>query len=48
MEKAWKIIKNFIRANPVFTIAGLTAMLSMIAVPPDGSYAEYICLCLPF
>ena len=36
------MIARFIKANPVFVIAGLFAIISMFLVPPNAGYASYI------
>ena len=36
------MIARFIKANPVFVIAGLFAIISMFFVPPNAGYASYI------
>lgn len=33
---------RFVKANPVFVLAGLAALVSMIFVPPNAGYASYI------
>lgn len=35
-------LKKFAKSNPVLTIAGLAAVISMFFVPPNAGYASYI------
>ena len=49
--KTCKPARSFLRREPVLTISGLLAVLSMAAVPPSPAYAGYIdlrVLCLLF
>ena len=39
---AGKRIAGFVKAEPVFSVALIAALLSMIAVPPNPAYAGYI------
>lgn len=36
------MIARFVKANPVFVIAGIAALLSMLFVPPNPGYFSYI------